>query len=70
MTGGEAKRYTVWLLRCTQCGRDWILPVSFNLEEMGRLYHFCPYCRENTFHIVVQRRDVERVPRWWERKVD
>ncbi len=52
---GSGVRYTVWLLRCTECGRSWKLPVSFNLYELGKLYHYCPYCRKNTFHIIVER---------------
>ncbi|BAN89560.1 formamidopyrimidine-DNA glycosylase [Aeropyrum camini] len=46
---------TGWILKCSQCGREWVLPVSFRLNEIGRLYHFCPYCRENTFHTTVGR---------------
>ena len=29
------------------------MPVSFRLDEMGRLYHYCRYCKKNTFHIVL-----------------
>ena len=43
------------MLRCTRCGRTWILEVSFDLASMGRIYHYCPYCRRNTFHEVVRR---------------
>ncbi len=46
---------TKWLLRCTRCGRTWVLEVSFDLASMGRIYHYCPYCRMNTFHVVVAR---------------
>ncbi len=44
---------TRWRLKCTECGREWLLPVSFRLDEMGRLYHYCRYCKKNTFHIVL-----------------
>jgi len=44
---------TKWRLKCTECGREWILPVSFRLDEMGKIYHYCPYCKKNTFHIVL-----------------
>ncbi|MEB3807185.1 MAG: hypothetical protein GSR73_06695, partial [Desulfurococcales archaeon] len=44
---------TRWKLACTECGRTWELPVSFRLDKMGRIYHFCPYCKRNTFHIVL-----------------
>ncbi len=33
----------------------WILPVSFKLDEIGKIYHYCPYCKKNTFHIVLGR---------------
>ena len=48
---------TKWLLRCTRCGRTWILEVSFDLTKLsgGRLYHYCPYCKRNTFHEIVKR---------------
>ncbi len=46
---------TKWLLRCTRCGRTWVLEVSFDLSSMGKIYHYCPYCRMNTFHVVVSR---------------
>ncbi|WP_244403833.1 hypothetical protein [Pyrolobus fumarii] len=42
-------------MRCTRCGRTWILEVSFDLASMGKLYHFCPHCRRNAFHEVLQR---------------
>ena len=45
---------TRWKLRCVECGRTWELAVSFDLESMGRLYHYCRYCRRNTFHLVVE----------------
>ena len=46
---------TSWRLRCTRCGRVWVLKVSYNLKEMGRIYHWCPYCRVNTFHEVIEK---------------
>ncbi len=46
---------TRWRLRCVECGREWVLPVSFRLDKMGKLYHFCPYCKRNTFHVVIER---------------
>ena len=48
---------TKWLLRCTRCGKTWILEVSFDLTKLstGRLYHYCPYCKRNTFHEIVKR---------------
>lgn len=44
---------TRWRLKCTECGREWILPVSFRLDEIGKLYHYCKYCKKNTFHVVL-----------------
>ncbi len=48
---------TKWKLQCTECGRVWIFKGSFDLESMGRIYHYCPYCKRNTFHIVLGRVD-------------
>lgn len=44
-----------WRLKCTQCGQEWLLPVSFRLADMGKIYHYCPKCAENTFHQVLER---------------
>jgi len=46
---------TRWKLKCTECGREWVLPVSYDLASMGKIYHYCPYCKKNTFHIVLER---------------
>ncbi len=48
---------TKWILRCNECGSEWVLEVSFDLTKLskGMLYHFCPYCRKNTFHTIVRR---------------
>jgi len=45
---------TKWILQCTRCKREWTLEVSFDLTKLknSRLYHYCPYCRRNTFHEV------------------
>ena len=43
---------TVWRLRCVECGYSWRLAVSFDLESMGRLYHYCRRCGRNSFHVV------------------
>ncbi|MCE4612189.1 MAG: hypothetical protein F7B17_09490 [Desulfurococcales archaeon] len=43
---------TGWKLRCIECGRTWVLRVSFYIEDMPRLYHYCPHCRRNTFHVI------------------
>ena len=43
----------VWILRCTECGTVWRLEVSFDISDMDKVYHFCPYCRKNTFHVVI-----------------
>lgn len=52
---------TRWRLKCVECGREWVLPVSFRLDKMGRVYHYCPYCKRNTFHIVIGRVEEEEV---------
>ena len=56
---------TRWLLRCTECGNTWLLEVSFDLTKLSqrRLYHYCPYCKRNTFHEILERIDEdEAVP--------
>ncbi|BES82124.1 hypothetical protein PABY_16910 [Pyrodictium abyssi] len=52
---------TKWLLRCTSCGNTWELEVSFDLTKLssGKLYHYCKYCKRNTFHEIVERREEE-----------
>lgn len=52
---------TKWILQCSGCGASWELEVSFDLLKLksGRLYHFCPHCRRNTFHIVISRMESE-----------
>jgi len=47
---------TKWRLRCTSCGTEWFLEVSFDLFKLSerRLYHYCPVCRRNTFHEVLE----------------
>jgi len=44
---------TKWKLRCMECGTVWVLKVSFDLREMGRIYHYCRTCKRNTFHEVL-----------------
>ena len=46
---------TSWKLRCVECGSEWVLPVSFALDKMGKIYHYCRKCRRNTFHEVIER---------------
>ncbi len=46
---------TKWLLKCEKCGNEWMLDVSFDLEKIGRIYHYCKICRKNTFHKVLGR---------------
>jgi len=48
---------TKWRLRCTNCGTEWFLEVSFDLTKLKnkRLYHYCRVCRRNTFHEILER---------------
>ncbi|MFP3268057.1 MAG: hypothetical protein RXO29_00450 [Desulfurococcales archaeon] len=48
---------TKWLLKCHECGTEWYLEVSFNIAEMGKIYHYCKVCKKNTFHDVLKRID-------------
>lgn len=45
----------MWRLRCLECNREWILPVSFDLNSMGTIYYYCRYCKRNTFHKVIEK---------------
>lgn len=44
-----------WLVRCTACGMEWLLEVSFDISEAKRLYHYCSRCKRNTFHEILKR---------------
>ncbi len=44
-----------WILRCRECGTVWLLEVSFDISDMGTIYHYCPFCKRNTFHDIVGR---------------
>ncbi len=46
---------TRWRLECTDCGYKWILPVSYRLDQLGMIYHYCRGCRKSTFHRVLER---------------
>jgi len=46
-------------MRCRECGRVWLLEVSFDISDLDKLYHYCQYCRKNTFHDILGR--AERV---------
>jgi len=53
----DSEMVTKWKLKCHECGVEWYLTVSFNLQEMGRIYHYCRKCGKNTFHDVLERID-------------
>jgi len=44
---------TSWKLRCTECGTEWVLKVSYDISDLKRIYHYCPVCKKNTFHEVL-----------------
>ncbi len=48
---------TSWKLRCTKCGTEWILRVSYDISDLDRIYHYCKKCKKNTFHEVLGRVD-------------
>ncbi len=48
---------TSWRLRCTKCGFVWVLKVSYNISDMDKIYHYCPKCKKNTFHEILERLD-------------
>ncbi len=44
-----------WIMKCRECGREWKFKVSYNLKkEFNQLYHYCPYCKRNTFHEIIR----------------
>ncbi|MEM0379751.1 MAG: hypothetical protein QXW87_00215 [Desulfurococcaceae archaeon] len=46
---------TYWILKCSSCNNEWRLYVSFPLDrEFSKIYHYCPFCRRNTFHNIVK----------------
>ncbi|WP_169696939.1 MULTISPECIES: hypothetical protein [Staphylothermus] len=46
---------TYWILRCKTCGNKWKLLVSYPLKkEFKELYHYCPYCKRNTYHEIIE----------------
>ncbi len=46
---------TYWILRCRSCRKEWKLNVSYPLKkEFTKLYHYCPFCRKNTFHDIIE----------------
>lgn len=50
---------TKWRLRCTECNTEWVLETGMNLSKLrgGRIYHYCPVCRKNTFHVILGREE-------------
>jgi len=55
----SGKQRVGWIVRCRECGRVWLLEVSFDISDLDKLYHYCSYCRKNTFHDILGR--AERV---------
>ncbi len=46
---------TYWILKCRTCGNTWKLNVSYPLKkEFTKLYHYCPFCKKNTFHDILE----------------
>ena len=52
---------TKWYLRCRTCKNTWALKVSYSLKDMTKLYHYCPYCKKNTFHDILYYEDDVRI---------
>ncbi|MEM0282893.1 MAG: hypothetical protein QXE32_01075 [Sulfolobales archaeon] len=44
-----------WKLRCRNCGTEWILRVSYKIDDYRTLYHYCRVCGKNTFHDIIGR---------------
>jgi len=46
---------TYWILKCKTCGKEWKLLVSYPLKkEFTELFHYCPYCKRNTYHEIIE----------------
>ncbi len=43
-----------WVLKCLECGEEWLLEVSYDISEMDRIYHYCSKCGKNTFHKILR----------------
>jgi len=46
-----------WVLKCKRCGNIWVLEVSYKINKFKDIYHYCKYCKRNTFHEVLGRVD-------------
>ncbi|MEM2551389.1 MAG: hypothetical protein QW168_04410 [Sulfolobales archaeon] len=44
-----------WILRCRSCGASRVLKVSYHLGDFKQLYHWCPNCKRNTLHDIIER---------------
>ncbi|UXD21591.1 hypothetical protein IPA_05700 [Ignicoccus pacificus DSM 13166] len=49
---------TSWYLKCERCGQMWLFLGSYDLESIGRIYHYCRVCGRNTFHTVVKKAEL------------
>ncbi|MCX8185040.1 MAG: hypothetical protein RMI56_01915 [Sulfolobales archaeon] len=46
-----------WIVRCGSCRKERVIKVSYYLGDFKQLYHWCPFCRRNTHHEIVERID-------------
>ncbi len=44
-----------WVVRCSVCGIERLLKLSYHIGDFKQLYHWCPVCRRNTYHDIVSR---------------
>jgi len=44
-----------WRLRCRSCGKEWIFEASYRISDFESLYHYCRYCKKNTFHEIIEK---------------
>ncbi|MBW9140401.1 MAG: hypothetical protein K1T65_01575 [Candidatus Aramenus sp.] len=42
-----------WRIRCTECGTERDLNVSFDISKQKTIYIYCNVCRKNTFNEIL-----------------
>ncbi len=44
-----------WIVKCENCGNIRKVYVSYNIKNLTKIYIYCPKCRKNTFHIIIEK---------------
>lgn len=51
-----------WKIRCTECGSELFLNVSFDISKQKSIYHYCRVCKKNTFNEILGYLEVDEEP--------